>query len=150
MTSIRGFKLVFTTMGIIYVLLASSMLVRGPTVLRDFAVPESTLSSPVLQDFFMFFYLLMAFLGVLTVLFGHVTRERVAQLIVAAVFCLWNIIAALRDLVTSDSRFGNHLYKGDATLVFVYIDLAFAAVFGYLMVKGLLAPRAPSAHPRPQ
>lgn len=145
MTSIRGFKLIFTSIGVIYVLLASSYLVRGPTVLRDFAVPESAVSSPVLQDFFSFFYLLMAFAGVLTVLLGLVTRERKQQLLVATVFCSWNIVAALRDLTTSDSRFGNHLYKGDATLVFVYIDLTFAAAFGYLIVKGLIAAR--TRHP---
>jgi hypothetical protein len=137
MTPIRGFKPVFTTIGVIYILLASSWLLRGTSVLRDFGVPESLLSAPVLEDFFMFFYQGMAFVGVLTVLFGHVTREGKAQLLVAGVFCVKDLLAALRDLATSDSRFGNHLYKGDKTLIFVYIDLAFAAAFGYLIVSAL-------------
>lgn len=138
MASIRGFKPTFTIMGVIYVLLASSMLVRGPAVLRDFAVPEAVATEPVLRDFFLFFYLLMAFVGVLTILFGQVTRERRAQLLVAGTFCVWNLVAAGRDLLTSDSRFGNHLYKGEATLVFVWIDLAFAVTFASLIVRTAL------------
>jgi len=134
-SSIRGFKAVFTTIGVIYVLLASSWLVRGSSVLRAFGVPESLSSAPVLEDIFLFFYQFMAFVGVLTVLFGHVTRERRTQLLVASVFCVSNILWALRDLSTSDSRFGNHLYKGDKTLLFVYMDLAVAAAFGYLIVS---------------
>jgi hypothetical protein len=63
------------------------MLVRGARVMRDFAVPESVVSAPVFADFFSFFYQLMALVGVLTVLFGQVTRERWAQLLVARVFC---------------------------------------------------------------
>ena len=136
MAPLRGFKATFTIVGVIYVLLASSMLVRGPVVLRDFAVPEHVVTEPVLRDFFLFFYLFMAFAGRLTVLFGHVTRERRAQLVVAGTFCVWNLVAAARDLLTSDSRFGNHLYKGDATLVFVCIDLAFAGVFAFLIARG--------------
>lgn len=141
MTSIRGFKLVFISVGVIYTLMAGSWMVRGSIVLCDFGIPESTALTPLVEDLFAFFYLLMAFVGVLTVLFGCVTRERNRQLPVAAVFFIWNIVAALRDLTTSDSRFGNHLYKGDKTLVFVYISLAFAAAFGYLVVQGLIDSR---------
>jgi hypothetical protein len=43
-------------------------------------------SDPVLTDLFMFFYQLMAYIGVLTVVFGFVTRERRAQAQVASVF----------------------------------------------------------------
>lgn len=68
------------------------------------------------------------------VLFGHVTREARAQRTVAAVFCAWNLVTAFRDLSTSDSRFGNHLYQGDKTLVFVYIGLALAAAFAALLL----------------
>lgn len=139
MTSIHGFKQVFTTIGVIYVLLASSMLVRGPSVLLDFGVPESVVFSPVLRDFFLFFYQLMAVVGVLTVLFGYVTAGGKAQLLVASAFCLANVLAAFRDLSTSDSRFGNALYKGDKTLVFVYISVTFASAFGYLVIRGLAA-----------
>lgn len=141
MTSIRGFKPVFTAIGVLYVLLASSFLVRGVSVLRDFAVPESAIATPVLQDLFFFFYQLMLFVGVLTALFGLVVRELKAQLLVASVFCITNILLALRDLSTSDCSLGNHLYKGDKTLVFVYISLSLAAAFGLLTVRGLRAVR---------
>ncbi len=139
---IRGFKHVFTVIGAIYILLASSWIVRGPGVLRDFAVPERVIAEPVFGDFFSFFYQYMAFGGVLQVLFGRVTRGLRAQTLVACVYTAANVFFALRDLSTSDSRFGNHLYRGDATLLFVVTDLAFASAFGALAVAGLRRLRA--------
>jgi Na+/glutamate symporter len=129
---LRGFKAIFTTVGAIYVVLAGSMLVRGVVVLRDFGVPEGVVSSPAMEDFFLFFYQLMAAFGVMMVTFGKVTRELSSQLLVSRVFFVLMALATLRDLSTSDSRFGTRLYRGDATLVFVYIDLAFAAAFAWL------------------
>ena len=139
---IRAFKPVFTTIGVIYILLATSALVRGPAMLRDFAVAEALTADPVLGDFFYFFYQYMAFGGVLQVLFGRVTRGLRAQTLVACVYTAANILWALRDLSTSDSRFGNHLYRGDATLLFVVFDLAFAAAYGALALAGLRRLRA--------
>jgi Na+/glutamate symporter len=139
---IRGFKYVFTAIGATYILLAGSMLVRGPVVLRDFAVPEHVTAEPVLGDFFLFFYQYMAFGGVLQVLFGRVTRGLRAQTLVACVYTAANLLAALRDLSTSDSHFGNHLYRGDATLFFVVVDLAIASAYGALAVAGLRRLRA--------
>lgn len=139
---IRGFKQVFTTLGATYILLASSWLVRGPVVLRDFAVPDRVIAEPVFVDVFMFFYEYMAFGGVLQVLFGHVTRGLRAQTLVACVYTAANVLFTFRDLSTSDSRFGNRLYRGDATLLFVVTDLAFACAFGFLAVTGLRRLRA--------
>jgi quinol-cytochrome oxidoreductase complex cytochrome b subunit len=133
MQHVRGFKVVFTVIGVLYVLMASSMLVRGPDVLREFGVVEPIVASPVLADFFLFFYQLMAALGVLMVLIGHVTREGAAQRWVAGTFCVFNVLVMLRDLSTSDSRFGNHLYLGEKTLVFVFISLVFAIAMGVLV-----------------
>lgn len=133
-TALPSFKPVLTIIGVVYVLLASSMLVRGAGVLRDFQVPESLIAEPVFQDFFLFFYQLMAAVGVLTVLFAHVVRDRRGQLLVACVFCALNVLLALRDLITSDSTFGNHLYRGEATLVFVAIDVAIAVAFAFVAV----------------
>ena len=141
-TDIRGFKAVFTAIGVTYIALASSWLVRGPVVLRDFAVPERVIAEPVFVDFFMFFYQFMAFGGALQVLFGRVTRGLRAQTLVACVYTAANVFFALRDLSTSDSRFGNHLYRGDATLLFVVTDLAFASAFGALAIAGLRRLRA--------
>lgn len=134
---VRGFKAVLTTIGVVYVLLASSMLVRGVGVMRDFAVSESLVSAPVFEDFFLFFFQLMAVVGVFTVLFGHVTQERKAQLLVARVFRVLGVLLTLRDLSTSDSSLGNHLYRGSGTLVPVYIDLVIALAFGFLAFGGL-------------
>jgi predicted membrane-bound mannosyltransferase len=133
---VRGFKAVFTIIGVIYVLLASTMLVPGGVaIMRDFGVPETVIASPVFQDFFVFFYQFMAVVGILMVLFGHVTRPGAAQLLTARVFFVLNLLCAWRDLSTSDSRFGNHLYQSEKTLVFVYISLTFAAAFGFLAFR---------------
>jgi hypothetical protein len=69
------------------------------------------------------------------VLFGLVTRGRRAQRLVAGVFCASSLLFAARELSTSDSRFGNHLFRGEATLVFVGIDLCLALAFGALLVS---------------
>jgi hypothetical protein len=66
-----------------------------------------------------------------------VTRERTHQLLVAATFFAGQFVFTLRDLRTSDTALGNHLYKGDGTVVFVLIGLSFAAAFGLLVVGGL-------------
>lgn len=105
------------------------MLVRGVGVLRDFGTPEAIVSSPVMADFFGFFYEMMAVFGLLMILFGRITKELRTQVMLSRVFALLSLLAMFRDLSTSDSRFGNHVYKGDATLVFVIIDLAFALAF---------------------
>jgi hypothetical protein len=133
--ALRGFKAVFMTIGAVYVLLASSMLVRGAGVMLDFEVPDSLVREPVFEDFFLFFYQLMAAVGLLMLLFGHVTRGRKHQQLVARVFCLLNVLITLRDLYTSDSPLGNHLYRGSATLIPVAFDLVFALAFGMLSFR---------------
>jgi hypothetical protein len=134
--SLPGFKTVCTVVGVLYAAMGASMVVRGVGVLRDFAVPESDIASPVLQDFFFFFYELMIFIGALMVLFGHVTVGRRRQTIVASVFVAANLLFALRDLSTSDTAFGNRLYRGEATMVFVAINLAIAAAFASPVLRG--------------
>lgn len=133
-TGLRAFKPAFVALGLAYVLMASSALVQGTAFLEDFGVPRTLASDPVLTDFFTFFYQLMAYVGVLIVLFGLVTRERRAQAHVASVFFVASILLALRDLSTSDTRFGTALYKGDATVFFVVVSLVFAVVFGGLAI----------------
>lgn len=134
--SLPGFKTVFTVVGVVYAALGASMVVRGIRVLADFGVSETDLASPVLQDFFFFFYELMMFIGSLMVLFGQVTVGRRRQAVVAAVFVAANLLFALRDLSTSDTRFGSRLYRGDETVLFVVISLALAAAFASPLVRG--------------
>lgn len=131
-----GFKAVTMSVGVAYVLLASFMLVSGGAVMRDFAVPESVVTAPVFEDFFSFFYQLMAFVGVLSLVFGQVARGQGAQTLVAFVFCAANVLLTLRDLSTSDSMLGNRLYRGSGTLIPVYIDAAIAVAFGALTITG--------------
>lgn len=92
-TGLRAFKPAFVVLGLAYVLMASSTLVKGTPFLEDFGVSHQVASDPVLTDFFTFYYQLMAYTGVLTVVFGLVTRERRAQAHVASV----NVNAARRE-----------------------------------------------------
>lgn len=133
---IRGFRSTFIAVGVLTSLMASAGLASGLGMLREFGVPEATLASPVLADFFSFFYESMAFIGLFTVLFGLTTRGWRAQRLVASVFTGTSLLLVARELSTSDTRFGNHLYHGDATLIFVLVDLAFAAAFGALAIMG--------------
>lgn len=141
---IRGYRTTFTIVGIVYTLMACSMLVHGVERLSDFGVSNELVAEPVLEDFFMFFYQLMAFVGVLIVLMGHVVRERRLQGFVGFVLCVANILCALRDLSTSDSALGNRLYKGEDTIVFVLISATLAAIFGYFAWQGLRPRRTTS------
>ena len=134
--AIRGFRATLIGIGVMYVLLASSMLVRGVGVMRDFAVPDSLIAEPVFEDFFLFFYELMAAQGVFIALFGQLVRERGGQTLVALVLCLWNGYVTWRDLSTSDSPFGSQLYRGSATLIPVVIDLTLALLFAGFVWAG--------------
>jgi hypothetical protein len=133
----RGFRATLTIVGALYALMACSMLLRGPAVLREFGVTERVYGEAVFGDFFMFFYQLMSGLGLLTAMMGHVVRERGPQLLVSSALCVANLLLAVRDLSTSDSAFGSHLYCGPKTLVFVYIDLALALVFAVLAMANV-------------
>ncbi|MFO0554299.1 MAG: hypothetical protein U0271_38315 [Polyangiaceae bacterium] len=131
---VRGFRPTLITIGVIYTLMACSAVARGVSMLRDFGVAEDVIASPVLADFFSFFYCLMAFVGCLMIVFGLVVRERKGQRLVCAVFMVANLGFGYRDLTTSDSRFGNHLYKGEKTMFFVVMDVALALAFATLLV----------------
>lgn len=136
-SAVRGFRPTLFVLGTIYILLASSMLVRGSSAMLEFGVPESVAHHPAFADFFMFWFQLMAGVGVLMALLGQVAKDRTSQTLTAAVLCAMNIGITLRDLSTSDSAWGNRLYKGPGTLIPVYIDLAFVTVFATLLVLGL-------------
>lgn len=53
---------------------------------------------------------------------------------VAGVLSAANVLIALRNLSTSDSTFGNHLYRAPKTLVFAFISVALALIFAVLAV----------------
>ncbi len=135
---IRGFRTTFVVIGVLYVMMASSALVRGAEFLADFGVSPELIAEPVLEDFFLFFYELMAVIGVLIVVFGYVAKERRTQGISALALCLANLRFGIRDLSTSDSQWGNQLYGGDETLLFVIIDAILAVIFGYFAWRGLV------------
>ena len=142
---VRGFRAVLSALGALYVLLATSMLVRGAGMMRDFEVPASLTSHPVFEDFFTFFYQLMAGVGVLVALLGQVARDRRSQVRVAAVLCAASILITLRDTATSDTVWGNRLYRGSGTLILIYIDAVIALVLATLLIGSLRRARPSGA-----
>jgi hypothetical protein len=128
----RAFAITLTVIGILYVLLASSMLVPGPAIMLDFAVSAPLVAEPVFADFFMFFYQWMAGFGVLIAVLAWTVRERDAQAWVAVTLCAGSVLLALRDLSTSDSALGNRLYRGPGTLIPVFISVVLAVVLAVL------------------
>lgn len=139
---IRGFKVVFVILGVVYMMMASYALIAGTEFLCEFGVPKSVYAEPVFTDIFMFYYQLMWIVGLFTLLFGLVTRGLSAQRLIASAMCATHLFISWRDLSTSDSRFGNHLYHGEKTLVFVYIGLAIALAFGVVALLGFLPMRS--------
>jgi hypothetical protein len=113
---------------------------RGVRIMRDFAVSEQLVASPVFDDFFRFFYEMMAIVGLLIALLGHVCRTHAHQRLVAGVLCAVNFANTLHDLSTSDSAFGNRLYRGEGTLAPVVIGLVISLAFGWLFLRP--TPRA--------
>jgi hypothetical protein len=127
-----GWKPLCITMGVVYVLLALSMLVRGVGIMTGFGTPDELVRSPVFADFFSFFYELMALVGVLIALLGITTQGRALQQKIASVLCSVNLALAARDLSTADWAFGSRLYRGPGTLAPVAISLVFALAYAWV------------------
>jgi hypothetical protein len=72
---------------------------------------------------------------------GSIYALMASSMLVAGVFTALHMFNTWRDLTTSNSRFGNHLYSGPV-MVFVYIGLAYTLIFASLVVRGLLQVRA--------
>ena len=133
-----GFRTICTVVSIAYVVLGGSMVVRGPrAAMEQFGVPEVVLSSAHFADFFHWVFVHMMVLGVMIGLLGQYVREGKPQAIVARVLLLLELHYTYLDLRTSDSAFGNRLYRGSASLIPVMIDVLVTLSFLYLSVRPL-------------
>lgn len=144
-TKVPGFRAIYCVIGALYVLLGSSMLVRGAVVaMQPFAVPDAVLRSPHFADFFHFTFVHMVVLGVLLFLMGRFLEGARPQQITSRVMFLVSAHYTYLDLRTSDSPLGNHLYHGPETLIPPLIDVIVTVCFAYLSLRP-----ARSAEPMP-
>ena len=133
-----GFKTICTVVGITYVLLGSSMLLRGAHAsMAPFAVPEATLSSPHFADFFHFVFVHMVVIGVLIGMLGRLVEKGGAQRFVARALTVIQIHYAYLDFRTSDSVLGSGLYRGPASLGPAIVGVLVTLAFAYLSVRPL-------------
>ncbi len=140
-TGLRAFRPTFLVLGASYVLMASYALAKGTAFLEEFGVSHALATDPVVNDFYTFFYQLMAYIGVLIVVFGLITKGHRTQAQVASLFAVANILTALRDLSASNTRFGSAVYENDEILIFVAVSLVYALVFGAVAIMALRAAR---------
>jgi hypothetical protein len=133
-----GFRRACTVVGVLYLALGGSMVLRGARqVMQPFGVPELVLSSPHFADFFHWVFVHMMVLGILIGMLGRFVVDGVSQRFVARILCLAELHYLYLDLRTSDSPLGNGLYRGSATLVPPIIDAAVVVVFAVLGMRSL-------------
>jgi len=113
-----GFKGTCLTIGLLNVMLAGSLFLRGlGASMAEFRVPAATVASAHYLDALTWVYVHMIVVGVLIGALGlwvdaPLTRRRFARVLLAA-----HLVYACLDFRSSDSVLGNGLYQGSASLL---------------------------------
>lgn len=139
-----GFKASCLAFGALYVLLGARILLRGiPTSMAEYAVPEVTLQSPHYQDAILWVYLHTIVLGMITVVVGLVAVEDRVKRWFARAFLAAHICYTYLDARSSESFFGNGLYRGPGSVVPAIFCVVATIFFAHV---AFCAPsRSPSA-----
>jgi len=128
---VPGFRPICLSIGALYVVLASTMLVGGVGQMAQFGVPEATLASPHFADHHHWVFVHMAVIGVLIALLGRYVESEPSQRVVARVLCAVELHYLYLDLRTS-TPFGTGLYAGRAWVLPVSVDVLVVLAFLYL------------------
>lgn len=132
-TSIPAFKPSLITVGVLYVLMAASILLQGISAsMAPFGVPAETLASPHYVDAMTWVYTHMLIIGVLIGLVGAKSREVGFQRTFVRACFAAHLVYLFLDLRTSDTVFGNALYQGGASAIPAITVFCFLCVFGFL------------------
>jgi hypothetical protein len=112
-----GFRATCLTLATLFVLLAGSILARGPMVaMADYAVPAQTLASPHYADAMFWVFLHMTVIGLILGVvgwFGEGVRfQRAFSRLMLAAQCVYTFL----DVRSADWSLGNALYKGPGSL----------------------------------
>ena len=122
--------------GVLFVLLASSLFLKGliPSM-AEFKIPENILNSAHYYDAIFWVYVHMMVIGVLFILIGISVKELQHQQLISILLLLITAFYTYLDFRTSDSMFGNALYKGEASVIPAYISLIVNLVFLQLSIR---------------
>jgi hypothetical protein len=129
----RIFKYGCLFVGVLYVLMASSILGRGvESSMAPFGVPDSTIESPHYSDAITWVYVHMLVLGIVIGTVGWFAESLRFQQAFSVVLFLVHLLYLYLDLRTSDTALGNGLYKGPESAIPALIVAVVLVVFAVL------------------
>jgi hypothetical protein len=130
---IPGYKRILMALGILYVILAGSVLVQGiEKFMAPFGLPDSTLASPHYEDAMTWVYVHMTVLGMILFVVGWASRDLRFQRIFVRAMALAQGVYLFLDLRTSDTPLGNGLYKGPESAIPAIMGFCFFCLFVFL------------------
>jgi hypothetical protein len=131
--SLPGFRASCLTLAGIYVLLAGSILVRGPTVaMADYGVPGETLASPHYADAMRWVFLHMTVIGLIIGVIGWFAEGVRLQRAFARLMLGALLVYTTLDVRTADWSLGSALYKGTGSLGPIVVDVLALVVWARL------------------
>ena len=138
-----SFKVTYIIVGITFVLMAGSILIRGvPASMEPFNLPEETLASPHYLDSMWWTYSHMVILGLIILFIGIFAQGPKLKIWMSRLLLLANAYYTFLDFRSSDSSLGNGLYEGDASLMPAFIALATTLLFLQLVIRDFISPPA--------
>jgi hypothetical protein len=129
------FRVSCVVVGVLYVLLGASVLVRGGAAsLAEFGVPADTLASPHYADAIWWVYTHMIVIGLMIVVVGWFAQGVKLKRSFARLMFTAQVYYLILDVRASDSPLGSGLYEGPASLVPAVIGALVMLVFAHLSV----------------
>ena len=128
-----GWRATCTSVAVIYVLLAASILVRGARAsMAGFGVPEATLASPHYQDAIFWVYAHMLVLGLVVGFVGRSAEDGRFQQGFARLMVVISAGFTFLDVRASDSPLGHGLYRGTVSLAPALVGAVVTLLFAHL------------------
>lgn len=128
-----GFRTSCLAVGVIYVLLGGSILLRGGAAsLAAFEIPEPTLASPHYADAIWWVYTHMIVLGLLTGVVGQFGTSPALRRWFSRTMLVAHAYYVFLDVRASDSPLGTGLYQGPASIVPAVIGAVVMLLFAHL------------------
>jgi hypothetical protein len=129
------FKTSCVVVGILYVMLGASVLVRGGAAsLAEFGVPADTLASAHYADAIWWVYTHMIVIGLMTGVVGWFAQGVQLKRWFARLMFLAHVYYVILDVRASDSPLGSGLYEGPVSMVPAVIAALVLLVFAHLSV----------------
>ena len=138
--ALPGFRGSCLTLATLYVLLAGSILVRGPMkAMAEYGVPAATLASPHYADAMFWVFLHMTMIGLAIGVVGWFAEGVRMQRAFARLMLAGIVVYTYLDVRSADWALGSGLYQGRGSLGPVLVDVLALLLWVRLNV---VAPRA--------